>query len=406
MAVARRRARARVRVSRLALGRPLDRLARLAALLEDRRVRAHVLEPVDAREGGKKRGQTSASRIVSAPPATTAGTAPTSAAAAPDSNAPSSFEAPMNTPSTALTRPRSSFGVASATVVARMFIEIMSTNPLTASASAESQEPAREAEDDHAHAERADDEQQRAAGVAAERLAGEPMPAISAPTATALRSTPSPNGPVCRIDCAKSGSSATAPPKSTAKRSSVIAPRMTGVARMKRIPPRRLSSPGGSGRLAPRPGPRDPEEEQRRGDEQHDAGRVDRLGPDREEEPADCRPRDRRDLAADRPQRERAGQELAGDELRHERAAGRVPEGGHGAGGEREREERPELVRAVDRDDEEQGEDGGVGEAPDEDDREARQAVGELSRRQREQRHRRELGEPIRPRSKALWWIE
>ena len=45
----------------------------------------------------------------------------------------------MNTPSTAFTRPRSAFGVASATVVERMFIEIMSTNPLTASASADSQ---------------------------------------------------------------------------------------------------------------------------------------------------------------------------------------------------------------------------------------------------------------------------
>ena len=54
------------------------------------------------------------------------------AAATPDSNAPSSFDAPMKTPSTAFTRPRSAFGVASATVVARMFIEIMSAKPLTA----------------------------------------------------------------------------------------------------------------------------------------------------------------------------------------------------------------------------------------------------------------------------------
>src|SRR5579862_1056852 len=79
---------------------------------------------------GKKRPQTAARPIVTAPPATTAGTAPTSAAATPDSNAPSSFEALMNTHSTALTRPRSSFGVANATVVERMFIEYMSTSPL------------------------------------------------------------------------------------------------------------------------------------------------------------------------------------------------------------------------------------------------------------------------------------
>ena len=70
---------------------------------------------------------------------TTAGTAPSSAAAAPDSKAPSSFDAPMNTPSTADTRPSTSFGVANVTVVWRMFIEYMSTNPLTASASADSQ---------------------------------------------------------------------------------------------------------------------------------------------------------------------------------------------------------------------------------------------------------------------------
>ena len=44
----------------------------------------------------------------------------------------------MKTPSTALTRPRSAFGVASATVVERMFIENMSTKPLTASAANES----------------------------------------------------------------------------------------------------------------------------------------------------------------------------------------------------------------------------------------------------------------------------
>ena len=138
-----RRARARVRLGRLALGRPLDRHARLAALLArpaaSRRSAARPRAGRPARASGKSRGQTSASAIVSAPPATTAGTAPSSAAATPDSNAPSSFEAPMNTPSTALTRPRSAFGVASATVVERMFIENMSTKPLTASASAESQ---------------------------------------------------------------------------------------------------------------------------------------------------------------------------------------------------------------------------------------------------------------------------
>ena len=58
---ARRRARARVRLGRLALGRPLDRLARLAALLPDGRLagyglEADVLEPVDLRERREERG--------------------------------------------------------------------------------------------------------------------------------------------------------------------------------------------------------------------------------------------------------------------------------------------------------------------------------------------------------------
>ena len=44
----------------------------------------------------------------------------------------------MNTISTAFTRPRSASGVASATIVARMFMLIMSAKPLTASAASES----------------------------------------------------------------------------------------------------------------------------------------------------------------------------------------------------------------------------------------------------------------------------
>ena len=90
-------------------------------------------------------------------------------------------------------------------------------------------EPPREAEHDHA---RAEGRRRRAAACVrrARRADGarSRMPATSAPTATMLRSTPRPNGPVWRIDFAKSGSSATAPPNSTANRSSVIAPRITG----------------------------------------------------------------------------------------------------------------------------------------------------------------------------------
>ena len=101
--------------------------------------------------------------IVAIPPATTLVTVPTSAATAPDSKAPSSFEALMKTISTALTRPRSSFGVISATVVERMLTLIMSTNPAMPSAATESAIVARP-EDDHARAEDPDDDEQRRAG--------------------------------------------------------------------------------------------------------------------------------------------------------------------------------------------------------------------------------------------------
>src|SRR4029078_5393450 len=87
---------------------------------------------------GRRCLQVTASAIVAMPPRTTAATGVSSAAAAPDSNAPSSFEALMKTFSTASTRPRSSSGVTIATVVARMFMLIMSTKPLTARASSES----------------------------------------------------------------------------------------------------------------------------------------------------------------------------------------------------------------------------------------------------------------------------
>src|SRR5665213_3309124 len=87
---------------------------------------------------GKSRVHESAITIVATPPATTAVTVPTSAATTPDSNAPSSFDALTKTISTAFTRPRSSFGVTSATVVLRMLTLTMSTKPPTASATSES----------------------------------------------------------------------------------------------------------------------------------------------------------------------------------------------------------------------------------------------------------------------------
>ena len=142
----------------------------------------------------------------------------------------------MNTPSTAFTRPRMWFGVARATIVERMFIENMSTKPLTASASSESRNE-RESPKTIMLPPKAPTVSNRVRpawlfiGLRARRIAP-----ISAPTATALRSMPRPNGPTWRIDCAKSGNRATAPPNSTAKRSSEIAPSRIGVLRMNRIP--------------------------------------------------------------------------------------------------------------------------------------------------------------------------
>ena len=58
----------------------------------------------------------------------------------------------------------------------------------------------------------------------------------AAPIAGAVRSRPSPSGPVARMSLANTGSIAVAPPNSTANRSSEIAPSTTGRDRTKRNP--------------------------------------------------------------------------------------------------------------------------------------------------------------------------
>src|SRR5207237_244938 len=78
-------------------------------------------------------------------------------------------------------------------------------------------------------------------------------PAAIAPTAGALRKMPSPAGPVCRIERANTGKSATAPPKRTANRSSRIAPRTTRERRRKLIPPSTCARSGGSSRPGTQP---------------------------------------------------------------------------------------------------------------------------------------------------------
>ena len=142
----------------------------------------------------------------------------------------------MKTISTALTRPRSASGVASAVIIERMFMLIMSAKPLTASAANES---ANECESPNTtmlppKTPTTTSSLRPAMPRSGRRVSM--IPARRAPTAGALRSTPSPTGPTSRMSRANSGSSATAPPKSTATRSSEIAPSSTGVRRTNRSP--------------------------------------------------------------------------------------------------------------------------------------------------------------------------
>jgi hypothetical protein len=140
--------------------------------------------------------------MVMPPPATTAAVGPSRNAASPDSNAPSWLEALMNTISTAVTRPRSSSGVASAAVVERMFIEYMSAYPVATSA----------ANDSGALRERPNTTvatPNAATATSSVRPAPwrigrrvRPTAAPSAPMAGAARRMPSPVGPTCRIDAA------------------------------------------------------------------------------------------------------------------------------------------------------------------------------------------------------------
>ncbi len=70
----------------------------------------------------------------------------------------------------------------------------------------------------------------------------------TAPMAGAARRAPRPRGPTCRISPAKIGKIATAPPNSTATRSSVIAPRKIGRVNRKARPSRTLATSGACAR--------------------------------------------------------------------------------------------------------------------------------------------------------------
>ena len=76
--------------------------------------------------------------------------------------------------------------------------------------------------------------------------------------------------------------------------------------------------------------------------EEYGGDAVDRLGLDREEDAADRGAGDHGDLAGDRPQRHRPGQDLDRHELRRQRAERRPADRARDAGRGGEQEERPD----------------------------------------------------------------
>ena len=132
------------------------------------------------------------------------GTAPISAAASPDSKAPSSFEPLMNTISTAVTWPRRLSGVASAIAVPRMFTLYMSAKPAPASATIDSGKDRDSPKTTTGDAEGPDREEHLLPRSLADLCPSYDTTAakISAPTDAELRRIPRPTVPRCRIDAA------------------------------------------------------------------------------------------------------------------------------------------------------------------------------------------------------------
>ena len=152
-----------------------------------------------SRSAGNSFIQSSATAIVATPPSTAAGTVPNSAAVTPLSNWPSWFEALMKRKFTAPTRPRISSGVASCTSENRITTLTVSAAPSTASASSDS----------HIQCDSENTTVAAPNTITAWNIRNPTRRLMvwrassavisSAPTAGAARSTPSPNGPVCRM---------------------------------------------------------------------------------------------------------------------------------------------------------------------------------------------------------------
>ena len=161
---------------------------------------------------------------------------PSSAAATPDSNAPSSFEARMNTDSSALTRPRSSGGVRSGASVPRISTLTMSAPASTASATSDSGKWSRGRTRSSRRrtvptAPNRMRPTRRRSGQRGQRDADQDRADARRRAQQAVAAAPT-----CSTSVANTGRSAVAPPNSTAARSSEMAPSSAGVARTKRMP--------------------------------------------------------------------------------------------------------------------------------------------------------------------------
>lgn len=166
----------------------------------------------------------STTSIVITPPKSTAGTVPKTRAVKPLSNWPSSLEELMNMELTELTRPRMSSGVVSCRMVPRTTTLMPSSMPAITSA----------ANDIQNKSDRPKAIMQTPKPATANskirpwccRSGNKVMVTIIAiePISIAALSQPKPTGPTLKMRSANSGISATAPPNSTAKRSSEMAP--------------------------------------------------------------------------------------------------------------------------------------------------------------------------------------
>ena len=139
-----------------------------------------------------------------------------------------------------------------------------------------------------------------------------------------------------------------------------------------------------------------------RHEEQREGDAVGRLGREREQQAADRRAHDGRPLVDDRPQRERARQQLPADEhLRQGACHGERQRSGD-AVGTGQHEKRPQLVCARGADEDERRRDHGQEHDRDRQHEPTRDPVGELAGRQGQHEQRRELEQPDQPEVERL----